>query len=298
VFRLAHLSDPHLPMPQARPSELLGKRLSGYANWWRHRVHLHRPEALAAIVRDISDARPDHIALTGDVVNVSLEEEFRRAARWLAELAPADRLSLVPGNHDAYVPQRWDRALGGWAAWMAGDGGAPPRGPGDFPFLRRRGPIALVGLTTALPTPTFFATGRLGGAQIERCEEMLRRLGAEGLYRVVLIHHPPLAVGSRHKRLSDVLAFQAMLRRVGCELILHGHTHRSEVARLDGPAGPVPVLGVTSASAAVESRYGRARWHLIEIERAGAGWQTRVAVRAARADGACEDDGRYSFRTA
>ena len=41
-----------------------------------------------------------------------------------------------------------------------------------------------------------------------------------------------------------------MIRRVGCEAILHGHNHRSEIARIAGPSGAVPVLGVTSASAA------------------------------------------------
>ena len=53
MFTLAHLSDPHLPMPQARVVDLLGKRATGYFNWWRNRVQLHRPEALAGIVADI-----------------------------------------------------------------------------------------------------------------------------------------------------------------------------------------------------------------------------------------------------
>ena len=53
MFTLAHLSDPHLPMPEAKPWQLLGKRATGYANWWRRRAHLHVPEALAGVVADI-----------------------------------------------------------------------------------------------------------------------------------------------------------------------------------------------------------------------------------------------------
>jgi 3',5'-cyclic AMP phosphodiesterase CpdA len=75
MFTLAHLSDPHLPMPHARAVELLGKRATGYLNWWRNRVHLHVPEALAGIVADIKAQQPDHIALTGDLVNISLPTE-------------------------------------------------------------------------------------------------------------------------------------------------------------------------------------------------------------------------------
>jgi len=94
MFRLAHLSDPHLPMPPARAAQLLNKRVTGYYNWWRHRVHLHVPQALAGIVADIKAQKPDHIALTGDLVNVALPQEFRRAAEWLAAF---DRRVGAPG---------------------------------------------------------------------------------------------------------------------------------------------------------------------------------------------------------
>ena len=47
MFKLAHLSDPHLPMPPARLGQLLNKRATGYYNWWHHRVHL--PDRMTAI---------------------------------------------------------------------------------------------------------------------------------------------------------------------------------------------------------------------------------------------------------
>src|SRR5262249_37669350 len=86
VFTLAPLPVPTLPMPPTRAVELLGKRATGYFNWWRNRVHLHVPEALGGVVADIKEQKPDHIALTGDLVNVSLPTEFARAAEWLAKL--------------------------------------------------------------------------------------------------------------------------------------------------------------------------------------------------------------------
>ncbi len=89
-----------------------------------------------------------------------------------------------------------------------------------------------------------------------------------------------------------------MIRRVGCEAILHGHNHRSEIARIAGPRGAVPVLGVTTASAAPGSKYGRARYHLIRIEREGEGWQLKLEVRALTADaGGCESDGELVFHS-
>jgi 3',5'-cyclic AMP phosphodiesterase CpdA len=298
VFTLAHLSDPHLPMPHARAVELLGKRATGYVNWWRNRVHLHVPEALSGIVADIKAEKPDHIALTGDLVNVSLPTEFARAAEWLAKLGGPKDVTVIPGNHDVYVATAWPQSLGRWGAYIAGDDQPPATDFDVFPTLRRRGPVALVGLSSGVPKPPFFATGTLGEAQIARTEKLLRELGREGLCRVVLIHHPPLTTEKHFKRLTDAAAFQAMIRRVGCELVLHGHNHRSEVAQIAGPAGTIPVIGVTSASAAPGSKYGRARWHLIRITHEATGWRFDVELRALRADGAgCETDGRLTFHS-
>ena len=298
MFTLAHLSDPHLPMPRARIVDLLGKRVTGYANWWRSRVELHRPEALAGIVADIKAENPDHIALTGDLVNISLPEEFERASQWLAGLGPPDRVTLVPGNHDVYVATKWGQGLGRWGAYIAGDGAPPSTGFEVFPTVRRRGPVALVGLNSGVPKPPFFATGTLGAAQIASAEKILADLGREGLCRVVLIHHPPLTTEKHFKRLTDAAEFQAMIRRVGCEIVLHGHNHRSEIARIAGPRGSVPVVGVTSASAAAGSKYGRARYHLIGIERLPEGWRLGLQIRALKPDGTgCEPDGRIVFES-
>jgi 3',5'-cyclic AMP phosphodiesterase CpdA len=298
MFTLAHLSDPHLPMPHASVIELLGKRATGYLNWWQRRVHLHVPAALAGIVADIKGQRPDHIALTGDLVNISLATEFARAAEWLAALGRPSDVTVIPGNHDVYVATTWPSSLGLWGAYMAGDDQPPASDFGVFPMVRRRGPVALVGLSSGVPKPPLFATGTLGEAQIAQAERLLADLGREGLCRIVLIHHPPLTTESRLKRLTDATSFQAMIRRVGCELVLHGHNHRSEVARIAGPAGAVPVIGVTSASAAPDSKYGRARYHLIRIQREGEGWQLAVELRALRKDGmGCEPDGQLVFHS-
>ncbi len=204
----------------------------------------------------------------------------------------------MPGALPSLSPFPWAEGMGLWGAYMASDGEPPARGLDVFPTLRRRGEIALIGLSTGVPKPPLLATGDLGPTQLARAERLLAETGREGLCRIVLIHHPPLLDQSRWKHLTDAAAFQAMIRRVGCEAVLHGHNHRSEMARIAGPDGPVPVLGVTSASAAPGSKYGRARYHLLHIERDGDGWRLNVQLRALAADGrGCEPDGTLTFRT-
>src|ERR1044071_1344215 len=100
MFVLAHLSDPHLgPIPTPHPRELLNKRGLGLINWYRKRHRHHRADVLDAIVADMRAHKPDHIAVTGDLVNVSLDSEFVRAAQWLDSVGSPQDVTLTPGNH-------------------------------------------------------------------------------------------------------------------------------------------------------------------------------------------------------
>ena len=299
MFTLAHFSDPHLPLPAAGAAQLLSKRLTGFLSWQLKRRHIHVPRSLAAVVEDIQGSAPDHIALTGDIANISLPAEYEQAADWLAGVAPPDLMTVVPGNHDLYVPIAWDASLARWGQYMAGDGRPPPASAGDFPFVRRRGPVALIGLSTAVATRPLIAQGTLGAAQLDRLGAILVDLAHEGLCRVVLIHHPPHSGGaSWRKGLTDAAGFRAVLARAGAELVLHGHNHRSEIGAIAGPSGNIPVLGVISASAAPDSPYGRAGWHRIGFERAdGAGaWRITVEHRVIDADcRACHVQSTFVF---
>ena len=107
MFVLAHLSDPHLaPLPWPHPRELLSKRGLGYLNWLRKRRSIHRADMLAALVADLKAHAPDHIAVTGDLVNLSLTNEFAPALAWLDGLGDPRDVTLVPGNHDPMCARR------------------------------------------------------------------------------------------------------------------------------------------------------------------------------------------------
>jgi 3',5'-cyclic AMP phosphodiesterase CpdA len=282
AFVLAHLSDPHLaPLPRPALRDLASKRALGYLNWRRGRGDVHRPEALGAIVDDLAAQAPDHIAVTGDLTNLALDAEFAAAASWLAELGEPGRVSVVPGHHDADVVGALERGLELWGPYAAGDDGAAP-GAEDFPVLRRRGRVALVGVSTAIATRPFMATGRVGGRQLARLADELVALSREGVFRVVLLHHP-LVVTRRHwaKRLLDAGATRTVLTAAGAELVLHGHLHTPSLATIPGPHGAIPVVGVPSASAAS----GRARHpaayalYRIEPDPDGLGWSVELERR-------------------
>jgi 3',5'-cyclic AMP phosphodiesterase CpdA len=262
AFTLAHLSDPHLPpMPKPRASELIGKRGLGYLNWTRNRHKFHRREVVDALVADLSAQAPDHVAVTGDLVNLALDAEFAPALSWLQNVGAPDRVTAIPGNHDAYVRATRHRFAEDFADYVRGDDKSAA-----FPTLRRRGPVALIGLSSAVPTPPFMATGTLGRAQLEALEALLENLARETAFRILLVHHP-LQSKSRIKRLTDSAELRALVKRRGVELILHGHDHVHSTIRIDGPNGEIPVVGVPSASQLAHGRYPPAAYNLFSIER-------------------------------
>lgn len=284
AFRLAHLSDPHLPMEGTRlgARDYFSKRLLSHISWQMSRRWRHRPEVLARIAADIAREAPDHVAVTGDLTNLSLPAEFAQARDWLSGLGAPTTVSVIAGNHDWLTGSVEDEAASGldlWQPWMRGDDGSE-----IFPYTRIRGQVALVGVNTAVPTPPFLASGRVGADQLSRLETQLLALKRQGLFRIVLIHHPITDDAcSERKHLSDRLLVRGVLGRAGAELVLHGHTHKTLMQSMAGPTGLIPVLGAPSASANTRDATHAAGWNLISVERRmnaeGPRWHVGIEMR-------------------
>ncbi len=248
AFTLAHLSDPHLPpLPDPQVSELLGKRALGYLNWTRNRHKYHRRDVLDVLVSDMQAQVPGHIAVTGDLVNLALEAEFAPALAWLRTVGPPDRVTAIPGNHDAYVRATRHSFVKNFADYLSGDDASGAA----FPFTRRRGPLLL---------------------------QTLSRLAHDDAFRVLLVHHP-LRSASKIKRLTDAPELLALLKRYGVDLVLHGHDHVHSTIWIDGPSRTIPVVGVPSASARAHGDYPAAAYNLFSIARDGAAWRCQQMVR-------------------
>lgn len=298
MFRLAHLSDPHLgPLPAASVRELASKRVLGYINWHRNRAVAMKGDLLSRLIDAVKGETPDHIAVTGDLVNIALPAELEPARVFLQNLGPGPDVTVVPGNHDAYVPGAVVKATQAWCHWVVGDS---DHGSPSWPTIRRRGEIALIGVSTARASAPFMATGHVSVQQATLLGEKLEALGREGLCRVVLIHHPPLRGSTDwHKRLIGGSRVRDAIRRFGAELVLHGHTHLATRLQADGPHGPVPVIGVPSASQEPGGDKPGSGYNLFEIQRTNAGWRIHMRSRhCLRPGGAFEDVGRWTYEVA
>lgn len=285
-FLLAHLSDPHLFAPRAiSPSMLLDKRSLGVVNALGRRRAVHRPEVLRATLDALLAHGPDHLVVTGDLSTVGAEAELLafRAILEERDLGP-DRVTVIPGNHDAYVPAvvrsgAFERVFGAFCAEDREPApcDAPVR---TWPRLRLRGPVALVACTSARPSGPLLALGTLGSGQRARLDALLADPALAGHARIVALHHPVQpGAGHWHNRLTDAPEVRRILATRGATLVLHGHLHRFLRASLPGPAPdlPIPVVGAPSASAALRDAGRRGGGVLYRIRDGHLAQVTRVS---------------------
>lgn len=281
MFRLAHISDVHLgPLPDISYRELASKRMVGYVNWHRNRRHSMHDGIVGSIVADIKAHAPDHLAVTGDLVNLALDAELEMARLWLETLGDPHDVSVVPGNHDAYVPGAFGKCCRSWQRWMTGDDQTVPPGRETFPYLRVRGDVALIGVTSARASAPFMATGYFKSGQAERLRAILDATRKAGLFRIIMIHHPPVrAAVPQHKRLLGIGRFQKVMLRHGAELVIHGHSHLPSLFHIKGPSGPIPVVGVAATGQAPGGHKPPAQWNLFEIGGRTGHWSLRLTRR-------------------
>ncbi len=241
AFTLAHLSDPHLPpLPKPRLGELAGKRALGYLNWTRNRHKYHRREVLdrAGLRSAGAGAGPyrrDRRSRQSGARS-GVRARRRPGSRASARRIRSPRFPAITTPMCARPAIASPRRL---ASYIEGDEPACPAA--DFPCLRRRGPLALIGLSSAVPTPPLMATGTLGqrpacsaGAPAERA--FRRAMPFACCWCIIRC-----ARTSRIKRLTDAPELIALLKKHGVELVLHGHDHIHSTMWIDGPERQIPV---------------------------------------------------------
>ncbi|MDB4941501.1 MAG: putative phosphohydrolase, Icc family [Labilithrix sp.] len=276
-MRIAHLSDLHvLALDGVPPSRFLNKRFTGWVNLKVKRSHKHRLTHVRAVAREIKRAGVDHVCVTGDLTNLALEQEFA-AVRELIEndlgMRP-DQVSAVPGNHDLYTrgAMRDQRFTTYFADYVTSDlphlAASLPLG--RFPFVKLRGPVAIIGLSSAVPRPPLMASGHLGQAQLSALGRILASPEVQSRTPVVLLHHPIHNPPSRAKTviegLWDARQLTKELAGLSRGLVLHGHLH----VRRQTPVGNMMSVGATSASLHHEGEHKMAGFNLYEFDDAGA----------------------------
>jgi 3',5'-cyclic AMP phosphodiesterase CpdA len=239
IKTLAHLSDLHLGRSDADAEGL---------RW-----------AVEALVR----ARVDQVVVTGDLTDGGLLDQLATFRRLTAPLA--DRLTLVPGNHDRLGEDAGRLLMRERVTTELRDGLYLVRVDSTAPHNRR----------------WLDAHGQLTGEDLEAIEAAIDRAPARVLVAVLLHHHVHRLPGDDvWEQLSALvgLPFTAELQRGPallnylqgrCDLVLHGHRHvPAELVLGRDTARPLRVVNAGSSTG-----LGRNRLFLHQAGRlTGEGW--------------------------
>lgn len=255
---------------------IFNKRITGYANLVLRRGRVHRREYLLTVL-SAAAAQADHLVVTGDITNLALEHEYDEARALLDEAARRTEVTVVPGNHDIYLPSthrdrrfphHFDRFLQSDLPELAQDLPA-----GRFPCVKLRRGVAIIGLSSGVPRPPFVAAGCLGHAQLEAFETVLAHPEVQQRMPIVLIHHPPLDTRSRLVQLRDGLvdaaACRGVLARLARGVVLFGHIHTRVRCGFRTPSGTLDVIAASGAALDHPDWSVRAGFNLYEIQDEG-----------------------------
>ncbi len=249
AYTIAHLSDPHLSRKY-------------------YREHL---KSFKILLRTIVDAGIDHIIVSGDIVSTADENDYYLAREIFASmgLLRADRLTVVPGNHDIFGgPHRaidvlsfpdhirsvdYHRHLALFEQAFAETFEGVEGGSGDsvFPFLKRVGPFELLGLNSVPPWSirrNILGTNGLVDEEQLLVFDSFSAKPDEGRHRVAVFHHHLhdlitddaiqnsfwKSVESKTMRMRKRRRLMRALRGIGVTAALHGHVHRNEIYSWDG----------------------------------------------------------------
>lgn len=279
-MRIAHFSDLHvLDWNGVGPGRFLNKRLTGWVNIRFKRGHIHRSQYVRAIAREIRARKVDHVIITGDLTNLALEPEFALAHAILEDEMglPAEAISIVPGNHDLYTQGalRSRRFTNFFSKYTRCDiDVAVDIGTGHFPYVKLRGPVAIIGLSSAVPRLPLVASGELGEPQLEALAAALDHPEVRKRTPVFVLHHPvhnpPSAMKTYMGGLLDADALRARIVDIPRGLLLHGHLHRRIQRIVPTARGAILSVGATSASLHHEDAHRMAGFNTYDVSDDGA----------------------------
>jgi 3',5'-cyclic AMP phosphodiesterase CpdA len=257
MFRIAHMSDLHVLSHTGAQwrAMLFNKRITGYANTVWRRGRVHRREYLLAVL-EAASKNVDHVVVTGDITNLALESEYEDARSLLSEVARSVEVTVVPGNHDIYLPaivheRRFRRYFNDFLSSDLPQFALDlPAGP--FPCVKLRGPAAIIAVSSGVPRPPFVAAGFVGEKQLDALAGVLAHPDVARRTPVILIHHPPVDRRNRLAQLRDGLVdgsdFRRVLAPLARGLVLFGHLHVRLRCVLQTPAGALDVVAASGAA--------------------------------------------------
>lgn len=201
---------------------------------------LENNRALDWVKREITEKRPDAVAITGDLTMRARHREFAAATEWINSLdAP---VTVEVGNHDMPYFNPFERFFTPYKRFR----GMAEKVEREIDLGR----LAIVPLKTAvrMQPRLNWSKGWVSPAALEKCLTAIDAL-PDGTRVLVTAHHPLREVGTQGTALTKHgdKALEELARR-NVEAVLTGHVHDAFDIMEDTASGPVRMIGAGTLS--------------------------------------------------
>jgi predicted phosphodiesterase len=230
LVRIAHFSDIHVTHFPLSASFAV-KRLAAVASYSLAGRGKHFEDSdlrIEKLLADIDSLGVAHAICTGDLTGVSGQREFERVAELFGQRRfEPQRFTVIPGNHDRYVPSARIDFEKHFATVS-----------GTFPFVKSIEPnVSLVCIDVTRPTSLVDSSGLVGAKQRAQLGALLCDSSLRHQFVILALHYGLLRAGgvrdARNHGLRDDLELMELIDApdVHLDLVLHGHMHRPYVVK-------------------------------------------------------------------
>jgi Icc protein len=224
IRRIAHISDVHM-LESRRPSATSYEMSLRFLSFGRALDAQGRTQKLNRALKAAKQSGAQHFVISGDLTEIGTQSQFEAFGQALDESGlPADRVTLVPGNHDAYAaPDAWKKAMEGpLRAYRSASADEPGK------VVEREG-VVFLPIDVACHQSIARSAGELTDAAAEAVERRIEDPALRDRAVVLVQHHPPYAHARSAWQWIDGLRgctrLMEILRKNQHVQVLHGHLH-------------------------------------------------------------------------
>ena len=261
---IVHISDLHFHSYPQKLSEFNAKRILGATNLLIRRAREFPLKRAKLLVEIIQKMEWDHLVISGDITQLSLEKEFSLAREILDPLLKkSERVTVIPGNHDRYINQHdgtdlFTKYFGEFF------------GKNEIHVSKINQKWVLVGWDSAHPNDLRTAAGTVKNITIQATEKLLQNFPDQTNF--IVVNHFPLTFPEdwkfdrSHELYNLVPVRNWILQNPQIRLYLHGHIHLNWVHRLPRDSAPELLLVNSAASCSKLYNGQSSSFHQIVLE--------------------------------
>ena len=261
---IIHISDLHFHSYPQKLSEFNAKRILGATNLLIRRAREFPLKRAKLLVEIIQKMEWDHLVISGDITQLSLEKEFSLAREILDPLLiKSERVTVIPGNHDRYINQHdgtdlFTKYFGEFF------------GKNEIHVSEINQKWVLVGWDSAHPNDLRTAAGTVKNITIQATEKLLQNFPDQTNF--IVVNHYPLTFPEdwkfdrSHELYNLVPVRNWILQNPQIRLYLHGHIHLNWVHRLPRDSAPELLLVNSAASCSKLYNGQSSSFHQIVLE--------------------------------